>query len=115
METNAPNTILDMNTTQLSVQQSVMVAPYTNYTATVVAFTNAGNGNSMMEVALSPEAGNVDQDSRFCTFVSGRTAVLHALCCQGDRTLGVCAMVKRLHAGRGNCSVDTYCVIKELL
>ena len=74
VETNGP-IILDMNTTQLSVQQSVMVSPFTNYTATVVAFTSAGSGEPVMEVALSPEAGNVEQDSRFCTFVSGRIAL----------------------------------------
>ena len=67
VETNGP-IILDMNTMQLSIQQSVMVAPYTNYTATVVAFTSAGHGEPVMEVALSPEAGNVEHDSRFCVF-----------------------------------------------
>ena len=56
VETNG-SVILDMNTTQLSVQQSVMVSPFTNYTATVVAFTSAGSGEPVMEVALSPEAG----------------------------------------------------------
>ena len=69
VETNGP-IILDMNTTQLSIQQSVMVAPFTNYTATVVAFTSAGSGEPVMQVTLSPEAGNVEQDSRFCIFVS---------------------------------------------
>ena len=69
VETNGP-IILDMNTTQLFIQRSVMVAPFTNYTVTVVAYTSAGSGDSVMEVALSPEAGNVEQDSsRFCIFV----------------------------------------------
>ena len=45
------------NTTMLSVERSVMVSPFTNYTATVVAFTSAGSGDSVMEVVLSPEAG----------------------------------------------------------
>ena len=45
------------NTTMLSAERSVMVSPFTNYTATVVAFTNLGSGDSVMEVALSPEAG----------------------------------------------------------
>ena len=82
VETNAPNTniILDMNTTQLSIQRSVTVAPFTNYTATVVAFTSAGSGESVMNVALSPEAGNVEQDSRFSTFVSGRTVLFFTFC-----------------------------------
>ena len=44
------------STTLLSAEQSVMVAPFTNYTATVVAFTSAGGGEPVMEVALSPEA-----------------------------------------------------------
>ena len=79
VETNGP-VILDMNTTQLSVQQSVMVAPFTNYTATVVAFTGAGSGDSVMDVTLSPEAGNVEQDSRFCMFVSGRIALFFTFC-----------------------------------
>ena len=59
--TTAPNiTIIpDMNTTRLCVQQCVMVSPFTNYTANVVAFTSAGGGDSVMEIALSPEAGNV--------------------------------------------------------
>ena len=45
------------STTLLSAEHSVMVFPFTNYTATVVAFTSAGRGESVMEVALSPEAG----------------------------------------------------------
>ena len=59
METsNSSNVIIEYtNTTMLSVQQSVMVAPFTNYTATVVAFTSAGRGDPVMDVALSPEAG----------------------------------------------------------
>ena len=59
--TTAPNiTIIpNMNTTRLCVQRCVMVSPFTNYTATVVAFTRAGRGESVMEVAISPEAGNV--------------------------------------------------------
>ena len=47
----------DTNTTMLSAERSVMVSPFTSYTATVVAFTSAGGGESVMEVALSPEAG----------------------------------------------------------
>ena len=58
VETNENETIvIDANTTDTSVQQSVTVFPFTNYTATVVAFTSAGSGESVMEVALSPEAG----------------------------------------------------------
>ena len=58
METsNSSNVIIEYtNTALLSVQQSVMVAPFTNYTATVVALTNAGSGEPVMNVALSPEA-----------------------------------------------------------
>ena len=57
METNEDETIvIDANTTDTSVQQSVTVSPFTNYTATVVAFTSAGSGDSVMEIALSPEA-----------------------------------------------------------
>ena len=44
------------NTTLLSAEQSVMVTPFTNYTATVVAFTSEGSGDPVMDVALSPEA-----------------------------------------------------------
>ena len=79
VETNG-SIILDMNTTQLSIQRSVTVAPFTNYTVTVVAFTSAGSGDSVMDVALSPEAGNVEQDSRFCMFVSGRIALFFMSC-----------------------------------
>ena len=49
--------IQNTSTTNQSVVESVTVAPYTNYTVTVVAFTSAGSGDSVMEVALSPEAG----------------------------------------------------------
>ena len=52
------------NTALLSVEQSVMVSPFTNYTATVVAFTSAGGGDSVMRVALSPEAGKF----KYCYF-----------------------------------------------
>ena len=58
--TNTPNAIIisDTNTsgTDLSVEHNVTVFPFTNYTATVVAFTTAGGRESVMEVALSPEA-----------------------------------------------------------
>ena len=54
---NAMNIVIDDNTADLSVECSVTVFPYTNYTVTVVAFTSAGMGDSVMEVALSPEAG----------------------------------------------------------
>ena len=59
METsNSSNVIIEYtNTTLLSAELSVMVTPFTNYTATVVAFTSAGGGEPVMEVALSPEAG----------------------------------------------------------
>ena len=59
MEISNPNNMIIeyTNTTLLSVEQSVMVSPFTNYTATVVAFTRAGSGESVMQVALSPEAG----------------------------------------------------------
>ena len=55
---NTSNVIIAYtNTTDLSVEHNVTVSPFTNYTATVVAFTSAGGGDSVMEVALSPEAG----------------------------------------------------------
>ena len=59
METsNLNNVIIEYtNTTLLSVEQRVTVPPFTSYTATVVAFTRAGGGESVMEVAISPEAG----------------------------------------------------------
>ena len=58
VETNEDETIvIDANTTDTSVQRSVTVSPFTNYTATVVAFTSVGGGDSVMEIALSPEAG----------------------------------------------------------
>ena len=57
METSNSNVIIEYtNTTLLSAEQSVMVAPFTNYTATVVAFTSAGSGEPVIEVTLSPEA-----------------------------------------------------------
>ena len=60
VETNADGrVVIDGSTTnmELSVEESVTVSPFTNYTATIVALTSAGGGDSVMEVALSPEAG----------------------------------------------------------
>ena len=56
VETNENYTVISANITGLSVEQSVMVAPFTNYTATVVAFTSAGSGEPVTQVTLSPEA-----------------------------------------------------------
>ena len=57
---NTSNVIIgDTNTTDLSVlsvEHSVTVSPFTSYTATVVAYTSAGGGNLVIEVAISPEA-----------------------------------------------------------
>ena len=51
--------VIDGNatSTELSVEQNITVSPFTNYTATVVAFTSEGNGDSVVQVSLSPEAG----------------------------------------------------------
>ena len=69
VETNENETIaIDANTTDTSVQQNVTVSPFTNYTVTVVAFTSAGSGESVMEIALSPEAGKLF-DEGICVFV----------------------------------------------
>ena len=60
VETNgAGRVVIDGNTTdtELSVERNVIVTPFKSYTATIVAFTNVGSGDSMMEVVLSPEAG----------------------------------------------------------
>ena len=60
VETNeAGRVVIDGNTTdtELFIERNVTVSPFTNYTATVVAFTSAGSGDSVMEIALSPEAG----------------------------------------------------------
>ena len=58
VETDNTNNVIieDTNTTDQSVLESVTVSPFTNYTATVVAYTSAGGGNSVIEVAISPEA-----------------------------------------------------------
>ena len=59
VETNADGrVVIDGNTTntELSVEESVTVSPFTNYTVTVVAFTSVGSGDSVVQVALSPEA-----------------------------------------------------------
>ena len=60
VETNPPNNVIieDTNTSLLSAEQSVTVSPFTNYTATVVAYTSAGMGESAVRVSQSPEAGN---------------------------------------------------------
>ena len=52
------------NTTLTSVQQNVMVAPFTNYTAVVQAFTVGGDGPEEMVEVLSPEAGIVPQSHK---------------------------------------------------
>ena len=60
VETNGTGRVVIAGTTidtELSVEQNVTVSPFTSYTATVVAFTRAGMGDSVMEVALSLEAG----------------------------------------------------------
>ena len=61
METGATGRALIeyTDTTNLSVEHNVTVSPFTSYTATVVAFTRAGRGESVIEVALSPEAGTL--------------------------------------------------------
>ena len=63
VETSNPSNeiITDTNTTDLglSVVQNVTVSPFTNYTATVVAYTSAGSGETSTVVTTSPEAGNL--------------------------------------------------------
>ena len=59
VETGGDAVIEVTNTTDLTVVETVIVSPFTNYTATVVAYTNAGSGDSVMQVAVSPEAGIV--------------------------------------------------------
>ena len=78
METNNSNNVIIQytNTTMLSAEHNVMVAPFTNYTATVVAFTSAGRGEPVMEVALSPEAGKFMFVIRF-RFVDYQFLILH--------------------------------------
>ena len=60
VETNPSNNVIIeyTNTSLLSAERTVMVSPFTNYTATVVAYTSAGMGESAVRVSLSPEAGN---------------------------------------------------------
>ena len=74
VETNgAGRVVIAGNTTdtELFVERNVTVSPFTNYTATVVAFTSAGSGDSVMEIALSPEAGNEQE----VDFIPGRIAL----------------------------------------
>ena len=61
VETNPSNNVIIeyTNTSLLSAERTVMVSPFTNYTATVVAYTSAGMGESAVRVSLSPEAGNM--------------------------------------------------------
>ena len=59
METAGSVVIEDTNTTSLTVEERVSVSPFTNYTATVVAYTSAGSGETSIEVTISPEAGNM--------------------------------------------------------
>ena len=60
VETNGDGRVViagNTTNTELSVERNITVSPFTSYTATVVAFTRAGSGESVMEVAVSPEAG----------------------------------------------------------
>ena len=84
METNDfDNVIIEYtNTALLSVRQSVMVAPFTNYTATVVALTNAGSGEPVMNVALSPEAGKLQWMMVCCVRLGCSYATLCSLSSQ---------------------------------
>ena len=62
VETNGDRRVLiagNATNTELSVERNITVSPFTNYTATVVAFTSAGGGESVMEIVLSPEAGKL--------------------------------------------------------
>lgn len=62
--------VLRANTSQTSVEQNVTVAPFTNYTVAVEAFTGAGSGPQESLVILSPEAGMQFINSRaVCIFV----------------------------------------------
>ena len=60
VETNGARKVVIAGNTidaELFVERNVTVSPFTSYTATVVAFTSASSGDSVMEVVLSPEAG----------------------------------------------------------
>ncbi len=46
------------NVTGTSLARNVTVFPYTNYTVTVQASTSAGSGGQVVEIVLSPEAGD---------------------------------------------------------
>ena len=59
METNGSVLIEYTNTTNLSAERNVTVSPFTNYTATVVAFTSASSGDTASEMVTSPEAGKL--------------------------------------------------------
>ena len=61
VETNSPTnvTIMETNTTMTSTTRSVSVSPFTNYTATVVAYTSAGRGMEEIITTSSPEAGEM--------------------------------------------------------
>ena len=59
METNGIVLIEYTNITDLSVERNVTVTSFTNYTATVVAFTSASSGDTASEMVTSPEAGKL--------------------------------------------------------
>ena len=57
-ETDAPFIVVASDVTvALSVEVSLSVTPYTNYTVSVFATTGGGNGGSETVVLLSSEAG----------------------------------------------------------
>ena len=72
VETNADGRVVihgNATNTKLSVEHNVTVSPFTNYTATVVAFTSVGSGDSAAQVALSPEAGKFILCVYVCVYV----------------------------------------------
>ena len=82
VETNGAGRVViagNITDAELFVERNVTVSPFTNHTATVVAFTNVGSGDSVMEIALSPEAGKLI----LCVFVC-IPSILYLVCmCEG--------------------------------
>ena len=79
METAGSVVIEDTNTTDLSVVQNITVSPFTSYTATVLAYTSAGRGDSLAEVVLSPEAGMVTVCRAGIPFIKHCTSICYTV------------------------------------
>jgi len=95
VETSNPSIVIitDTNTTDvgLSVVRNVTVSPFTNYTATVVAYTSAGRGETSTVVTISREAGILTYEYYQGLITWMHTALLLEICVHTFDIIHVCS------------------------